>query len=84
MGQWISSREFAEKYNINIFAIYKSAQRANQRDKKICKFIGNFFPISYKQDSRGGNAGKILQIWNTPLSQEQVEALEKGYPLSMC
>ncbi|AWI33558.1 hypothetical protein [Helicobacter apodemus] len=81
MGQWISSGEFAEKYGINVFTIYKSAKRANQKGKKICKFIGKIFPISYKNNLRGGNAGKVLQIWNTPLTSAQVEALEKGYPI---
>lgn len=81
MGKWISSKEFAEKYGINVFTIYKLAKRANQKGKKFCKFIGKIFPISYKNNLRGGNAGKVLQIWNTPLSQKQVEALEKGYPI---
>ncbi|WP_300795583.1 transposase family protein [Helicobacter sp. UBA3407] len=75
MGQWISSKEFAKSLGITDRAVRKQAQT-----KKILKFNTKYFSYTYIKGV-GGYAGKILQIWNTPLSQEQVEAIEKGYPI---
>lgn len=75
MGQWISSKEFAKSLGITDRAVRKQAQT-----KKILKFNTKYFSYTYIKGV-GGYAGKILQIWNTPLSQEQVEAIEKGYPV---
>ncbi len=75
MGKWISSKEFAESLGITDRAVRKQAQT-----KKILKFNTKYFSYTYIKGI-GGNAGKILQIWNTPLSTKQVEAIEKGYPI---
>lgn len=75
MGQWISSREFAEYLGITDRAVRKQAQT-----KKILKFNTKYFSYTYIKGI-GGYAGKVLQIWDTPLSSKQVEALEKGYPV---
>lgn len=80
MGQWISSKEFAESFNANKKSLEKACFRANQRGKKICSIKSIIINFNYARGI-GGYAGKILQIWDTPLSQKQVEALEKGYPV---
>ncbi|WP_026943975.1 integrase catalytic domain-containing protein [Helicobacter rodentium] len=80
MGQWISSKEFAKSFNTNKKSLEKACFRANQRGKKICSIKSIIINFNYARGI-GGNAGKILQIWNTPLSPKQVEALEKGYPV---
>jgi|GEM_PF-3469015 len=80
MGQWISSKEFAESFNINKKSLEKACFRANQSGKKISSIRSIIINFTYT-NGIGGNAGKILQIWNTPLSQKQVEAIEKGYPI---
>lgn len=35
MGQWISSKEFAESFNANKKSLEKACFRANQRGKKF-------------------------------------------------
>lgn len=35
---WVSSKEFAEKYNLNRDTIIKSANRAHKKSKKILPF----------------------------------------------
>lgn len=80
MGQWISSKEFAEKYNLNRDTIVKSTSRADKKGKNFCSIRFNILYFKYSEGV-GGYAGKVLQIWNTPLSQKQVEAIEKGYPI---
>lgn len=80
MGQWISSKEFAKSFNANKKSLEKACFRANQRGKKICSIKSIIINFNYARGV-GGNAGKILQIWDTPLSPKQVEALEKGYPV---
>ena len=42
---WISSKEFAKKYNINVFVIYKPAKRAHQKGK-------NFVNLSLRKEVR--------------------------------
>lgn len=76
---WISSKEFAESFNINKKSLEKACFRANQKGKKICSFRHNILCFIYS--SGICHAGKILQIWNTPLTPPQVEAIEKGYPI---
>lgn len=76
---WVSSREFAESFNANKKSLEKACFRANQRGKKICTFRHNIICFIYAKGI--GYAGKILQIWNTPLSKKQIEVLEKGYPV---
>lgn len=61
-------------------SLEKACFRANQRGKKICSIKSIIINFNYARGI-GGYAGKILQIWDTPLSQKQVEALEKGYPV---
>ncbi|WP_297813192.1 transposase family protein [uncultured Helicobacter sp.] len=80
MGQWVSSKEFAELQNMEYEAVKKACVRANKKGKKICviKYQKLYFEYFL---GIGGNAGKVLQIWDTPLSPKQVEALEKGYPV---
>ncbi|AWI33905.1 integrase catalytic domain-containing protein [Helicobacter apodemus] len=80
MGQWISSKEFAESFNVNKKSLEKACFRANQSGKKICSIRPIIINFTYT-NGIGGNAGKILQIWNIPLSTKQVEAIEKGYPI---
>ena len=80
MGKWISSKEFAEKYNLNRDTIVKSTSRADKKGKNFCSIRFNILYFKYSEGV-GGYAGKILQIWNTPLSTKQVEAIEKGYPV---
>lgn len=80
MGQWISSKEFAESFNVNKKSLEKACFRANQSGKKNCSIRSIIINFTYT-NGIGGNAGKILQIWNTPLSTKQVEAIEKGYPI---
>ena len=80
MGQWISSKEFAKSFNTNKKSLEKACFRANQRGKKICSIKSIIINFNYARGI-GGNAGKVLQIWDTPLYQKQVEALEKGYPV---
>ncbi|WP_301032908.1 integrase catalytic domain-containing protein [Helicobacter rodentium] len=75
---WVSSREFAESFNVNKKSLEKACFRANQKGKKICTFRHNIICFIYAKGI--GYAGKVLQIWDTPLSPKQVEALEKGYP----
>lgn len=75
---WISSKEFAEKYNIEYEAVKKACIRANKKDKKICQVKCQFLHLRYIDGV--GRGGKILQIWDTPLSEAQAQALEKGYP----
>lgn len=79
MGQWISSKEFAESSNIGIQGLFKAIKRAFDMDKKICRIKGKILHFKYIEGV--GRGGKILQIWNTPLSTKQVEAIEKGYPI---
>ncbi len=70
---WVSSKEFAKKYNISDRAI-----RAQASKKKILTIHTKYFSYIYKSGVGGG--GKILQIWDTPLSEAQAQAIEKGYP----
>ncbi|MCL9820960.1 DDE-type integrase/transposase/recombinase [Helicobacter sp. 14348-15] len=70
---WISSKEFAKKYNISDRAI-----RAQASKKKILTIHTKYFSYIYRSGIGGG--GKILQIWDTPLSEAQAQAIEKGYP----
>ena len=77
MGQWISSREFAESNNIDYQALKMACIRANKKGKKIC--TTSSYILHFKYTEGIGRGGKVLQIWNTPLSPKQVEALEKGY-----
>ena len=77
---WISSKEFAEKYNLNRDTIVKSTSRADKKGKNFCSIRFNILYFKYSEGV-GGYAGKILQIWDTPLSQKQVEAIEKRYPV---
>lgn len=73
MSHWVSSKEFAKKYNISDRAI-----RAQASKKKILTIHTKYFSYIYKSGVGGG--GKILQIWDTPLSDAQAQAIEKGYP----
>ena len=79
MGQWISSKEFAEKYNIGYHALKMACIRSNKKCKKFCTISSYILHFTYIEGI--GRGGKILQIWNTPLSKKQVEAIEKGYPI---
>lgn len=79
MGQWISSREFAESNNIDYQVLKMACIRANKKGKKIC--TTSSYILHFKYTEGIGRGGKVLQIWNTPLTTAQVEALEKGYPV---
>ena len=79
MGQWVSSNEFSESNNIDYQALKMACIRANKKGKKIC--TTSSYILHFKYTEGVGRGGKILQIWDTPLSQKQVEALEKGYPV---
>ncbi|PAF51304.1 DDE-type integrase/transposase/recombinase [Helicobacter sp. 13S00477-4] len=76
MGEWISSKEFTQKYGLNKKSLEKAAKRAAVSGKKICKI--KFFKMNFRyiQGKRGGKAGKVLQIWSEPLSLEELEMFE--------
>lgn len=78
MGEWISSREFAEKYKINKKSLEKMAKRAAIKGKKFCLFESNILCFRYVSGSRGGNAGKVLQIWSEPIDPSDLEAFENN------
>ena len=52
--------------------------RANLKNKKICSISS--YILHFRYSSGVGGGGKILQIWDTPLSEAQAQAIEKGYP----
>ena len=80
MGQWLSSREFALRNGVKIATIFKKIQRNSQEDKKFCKVIGKYFPITHIYHQKGGNSGKVLQIWSEPFSSEaEAEAFLHNY-----
>ncbi|WP_297579088.1 hypothetical protein, partial [uncultured Helicobacter sp.] len=66
---WISSKEFADMYELRYEAVKKACVRALGKDKKFCQVKCQFLHFKYIEGI--GRGGKILQIWNTPLSQEQ-------------
>lgn len=75
---WLSCKEFAEKHNVEYESIKKACIRANKKNKKICQVKCQFLHFRYIEGV--GRGGKILQIWDTPLSEAQAQAIEKGYP----
>ncbi|EOI0416800.1 integrase, partial [Campylobacter jejuni] len=75
---WISSKEFAEKYNLNRDTIIKSANRAHKKGKKFCLLKFNILYFKYSKGV-GGHAGKTLQIWSKPLSKEEAQLVEQGF-----
>ncbi|ELE7469227.1 DDE-type integrase/transposase/recombinase [Campylobacter jejuni] len=75
---WISSKEFAEKYNLNRDTIIKSANRAHKKGKKFCLLKFNILYFKYSKGV-GGHAGKTLQIWSKPLSKEEAKLVEQGF-----
>ena len=80
MGQWLSSREFALRNGVKIATIFKKIQRNSQEDKKFCKVIGKYFPITHIYHQKGGNSGKVLQIWSEPFNSEaEAEAFIMAY-----
>ena len=76
---WISSKEFANRFSLNKKSLEKACFRANLKNKKICSLKSIIINFSYSSGI-GGYSGKILQIWDTPLSEAQAQAIEKGYP----
>lgn len=76
---WVSSREFAEFFNINKKSLEKACFRANQKGKKICTFRHNIICFIYAKGI--GYAGKILQIWSKPLSKEEASLIEQGFSI---
>lgn len=75
---WVSSKEFANTINVNYAALKMSCIRAARKDKKICSISS--YILHFRYSSGVGGGGKILQIWDTPLSEAQAQAIEKGYP----
>lgn len=75
---WVSSKEFANTINVNYAALKMSCIRAARKDKKICSISSYILCFMYSNGI--GRGGKILQIWDTPLSEAQAQAIEKGYP----
>lgn len=75
---WVSSKEFAEKYNLNRDTIIKSANRAHKKSKKFCLLKFNILYFKYSKGV-GGHAGKTLQIWSKPLSKEEAKLVEQGF-----
>ncbi|EAL9378491.1 integrase, partial [Campylobacter jejuni] len=75
---WISSKEFAEKYNLNRDTIIKSANRAHKKGKKFCLLKFNILYFKYSKGV-GGHAGKTLQIWSKPLNKEETQLVEQGF-----
>ncbi|VEG62200.1 bacteriophage DNA transposition protein A, putative [Campylobacter jejuni subsp. doylei] len=75
---WISSKEFAEKYNLNRDTIIKSTNRAHKKGKKFCLLKFNILYFKYSKGV-GGHAGKTLQIWSKPLSKEEAKLIEQGF-----
>lgn len=70
---WISSKEFAKKYNLNRDTIIKSTNRAYKKGKKICILKFNILYFKYSKGV-GGHAGKTLQTWHKPLSKEEASS----------
>ncbi|EOI0760092.1 Mu transposase C-terminal domain-containing protein [Campylobacter jejuni] len=77
---WVSSKEFAEKYNLNRDTIIKSANRAHKKSKKFCLLKFNILYFKYSKGV-GGHAGKTLQIWSKPLSKEEAKLVEQGFSI---
>nr|WP_251821277.1 hypothetical protein [Campylobacter jejuni] len=75
---WVSSKEFAEKYNLNRDTIIKSANRAHKKSKKFCLLKFNILYFKYSKGV-GGHAGKTLQIWSKPLNKEEAKLVEQGF-----
>lgn len=70
MGQWISSKEFAKLHNYNYEALKKACVRAYKVGKKFCKLKHNILCFLYINNQKGGNSGKVLQIWSEPFKSE--------------
>lgn len=79
MGQWISSKEFAESGNIGIQGLLKAIKRYSSMNKKICQVKGKILPFKYIDGI--GRGGKILQIWSKPLSKEEASLIEQGFSI---
>lgn len=79
MGQWISSKEFAESNNIDYQALKMACIRANKKGKKIC--TTSSYILHFKYIEGIGRGGKILQIWSKPLSKEEASLIEQGFSI---
>ena len=78
MGQWLSSREFAKLHNISLRALQLRIQRCGMQ--KILSFNAHFFAYLFVANQKGGNSGKVLQIWSEPFSSEaEAEAFLHNY-----
>lgn len=82
MGQWISSKEFAEKYNIGYHALKMACIRSNKKCKKFCTISSYILHFTYIEGI--GRGGKILQIWDTPLIQKTSGSPRKRLPCEIC
>lgn len=79
MGQWVSSREFAEHFGFVKKSLEKACFRANLQGKKICSLKSNKLYFKYSHGI-GGNAGKVLRIWSEPFAtQAEAEAFVESY-----
>ncbi|MCX2717952.1 hypothetical protein OQH61_09425, partial [Helicobacter sp. MIT 21-1697] len=65
MGQWVSSREFAESKSISLRALQLKIQRNKQ---KI--FSVNTYFFMYLYENGIGRGGKVLRIWSEPFESE--------------
>ena len=82
MGQWLSSREFAKLHNISLRALQLRIQRCGMQ--KILSFNAHFFAYLFVANQKGGNSGKVLQIWSEPFNSEaEAEAFIMAYRVDM-
>ncbi|TLD85771.1 hypothetical protein LS67_009340, partial [Helicobacter sp. MIT 03-1616] len=75
MGQWVSSREFAESKSISLRALQLKIQRNKQ---KI--FSVNTYFFMYLYENGIGRGGKVLRIWSEPFAtQAEAESFMQSY-----
>lgn len=75
MGQWVSSKEFAESKCVSLRALQLKIQRKKQ---KIFSIDTYFFMYQYKEGI--GRGGKVLRIWSEPFkTQAEAESFMQSY-----
>lgn len=66
---WISSAEFAEKFELKYETLKKACVRAKKANKKFCKIKCNILLFSYLH-GKGGKSGQVLRLWDEPFESE--------------
>ncbi|MDY6120038.1 MAG: hypothetical protein SPI03_01670, partial [Campylobacter sputorum] len=59
---WVNSKVASEILNVTNRALQKATSIAFKKGKKICSIKSNILNFIYIE-GRGGNSGKVLQIW---------------------